>query len=53
MGGYAVGLAFLPTDADDALKARTVVEHTALEEGLTVLGWRTVPTETEGLGQIA
>ena len=33
-GGYAVGLAFLPTDADDALKARTVVEQTAAEEGL-------------------
>ena len=34
-------------------KARTVVEHTATEEGLTVLGWRTVPTETGDLGQIA
>ncbi len=37
-GGYAVGLVFLPTDTDDAMKARTVVEHTATEEGLTVLG---------------
>ena len=52
-GGYAVGLVFLPTDPDDALKARTVVEHTATEEGLTVLGWRTVPTERRDLGQIA
>ncbi len=52
-GGYAVGLVFLPTDTDDAMKARTVVEHTAIEEGLTVLGWRTVPTETQDLGHIA
>jgi glutamate synthase (NADPH) large chain len=52
-GGYAVGLAFLPTDADDAAKARTVVEHTAAEEGLTVLGWRAVPTEAADLGLIA
>ena len=52
-GGYAVGLAFLPTDADDALKARTVVEQIAAEEGLSVLGWRTVPTEPEGLGKTA
>ena len=52
-GGYAVGLAFLPTDPDDALKARTVVEQTAAEEGLSVLGWRTVPTEPEGLGKTA
>jgi len=52
-GGYAVGLAFLPADADDAAKARTVVEHTAAEEGLTVLGWRAVPTEAADLGLIA
>src|SRR5580698_6555622 len=52
-GGYAVGLVFLPIDADDAAKARTVVEHTAAEEGLAVLGWRAVPTEDGDLGQIA
>ena len=52
-GGYAVGLAFLPSDPDDASKARAVVEHTAEEEGLTVLGWRTVPTEDDDLGHIA
>ncbi len=52
-GGYAVGLAFLPTDPDDAAKARTVVEQTAAEEELAVLGWRVVPVETEDLGSIA
>ena len=52
-GGYAVGLAFLPSDEDDALKARTVVEQTAVQEGLTVLGWRTVPIEAGGLGHTA
>ena len=52
-GGYAVGLAFLPDRRDDALKARTVVEQTAAEEGLAVLGWRPVPTEPEGLGKTA
>ena len=52
-GGYAVGGAFLPTDPDDAAKARTVVEQTAAEEGLAVLGWRVVPTEPEGLGKTA
>src|SRR5208282_4558808 len=31
-GAYATGLAFLPTDPDDALKARTVVEQLASEE---------------------
>jgi len=52
-GGYAVGLAFLPTDPDDASKARTVVEQTAIEEQLTVLAWRVVPVEPAGLGAIA
>ena len=52
-GGYAVGLAFLPTDPDDALKARTVVEQLAGEEGLVVLGWRVLPVEPEGLGKTA
>ncbi len=52
-GGYAVGLAFLPNDADDAHKARSTVEQIAGEEGLSVLGWRVVPTESEGLGKTA
>ena len=52
-GGYAVGLAFLPTDEDDALKARSIVEQTAAQEGLTVLGWRAVPIEPDGLGHTA
>src|SRR5271157_5810443 len=38
-GGYAVGLVFLPTDADDAHKARTTLEQLATTEGLDVLGW--------------
>ncbi|HWD53894.1 MAG TPA: glutamate synthase large subunit [Acidimicrobiales bacterium] len=52
-GGYAVGLAFLPNDADDAHKARSMVEQIAGEEGLAVLGWRVVPVEPEGLGKTA
>ncbi len=52
-GHYAVGLAFLPTDDDDAHKARSVVEHLAAEEGLAVLGWRVVPIEPDGLGATA
>jgi glutamate synthase (NADPH/NADH) large chain len=52
-GHYAVGLAFLPTDRDDAAKARALVEQIAGEEGLELLGWRVVPTETATLGTIA
>ncbi len=52
-GSYAVGLAFLPGEADDAAKAKKVVEALAPEEGLAVLGWRPVPVVTEGLGETA
>src|SRR5580700_2231612 len=52
-GAYAVGLAFLPVDADDAHKARSLVEQIAGEESLSVLGWRQLPTEPEGLGKTA
>ncbi len=50
---YAVGLAFLPGEPDDAAKAKKVVEALAVEEGLAVLGWRPVPVVTEGLGETA
>jgi glutamate synthase (NADPH) large chain len=52
-GGYAVGLAFLPTD--DAERAATIdaVERIAAEESLTVLGWRDVPISAEIIGEVA
>ena len=52
-GAYAVGLAFLPREDDDAAKAKKVIEALAAEEKLSVLGWRVVPVETEGLGETA
>jgi glutamate synthase (NADPH) large chain len=52
-GHYAVGLVFLPTDVDDAGKARRTIESLAAEEGLRVLGWRAVPIEPEGVGATA
>jgi glutamate synthase (NADPH/NADH) large chain len=52
-GQYVVGTAFLPTDAALAARAVALVESTAAEEGLTVLGWRAVPTDPDGLGPTA
>ena len=48
-GAYAVGLAFLPADAEQRAAARTKIAELAVEEGLTVLGWRTVPVRTDTL----
>ena len=44
---YAAGVAFLPLDPDDRAKAVAMAERIAVEEGLTVLGWRDVPVDPE------
>ncbi|NDD18505.1 MAG: glutamate synthase subunit alpha, partial [Acidimicrobiia bacterium] len=50
---YAVGLAFLPADAHDADKAKAAIARTFDEEGLSVLGWRSVPVDPSCLGASA
>jgi glutamate synthase (NADPH/NADH) large chain len=50
---YAVGTAFLPGDAETVAKTRQRIEEIAVEEGLTVLGWRDVPTDPSMLGATA
>jgi len=50
---YAVGTAFLPGDADQVAATRARVEEIAAEEGLSVVGWREVPTDPEILGAAA
>jgi glutamate synthase (NADPH/NADH) large chain len=52
-GGYAAGMVFVPTDPDDAAKAERRIEELAVEEGLRVIGWRTVPVEGADLGASA
>jgi glutamate synthase (NADPH) large chain len=50
---YAVGTAFLPGDDGEVTKTRRRIEEIATEEGLTVLGWRDVPTDPSSLGATA
>ncbi|MFH8980362.1 glutamate synthase large subunit [Streptomyces varsoviensis] len=49
-GSYAVGIAFLPADAQEAAAAVSHIETLAAEEGLDVLGWRVVPVAPQLLG---
>ncbi|MDP9823473.1 glutamate synthase large subunit [Nocardioides massiliensis] len=51
--GYAVGTAFIPGDAEEVAKIRTRIEELAAEEGLRVLGWRSVPVDPSMLGATA
>jgi len=49
----AVGMLFLPADADARGRARALVEETADGAGLAVFGWRDVPADPDGLGPYA
>ncbi len=53
VGEYAVGNAFLPRDDDERASVIQRIAEVAAVEGLSVLGWRAVPVESEHLGQLA
>jgi glutamate synthase (NADPH/NADH) large chain len=52
-GSYAVGIAFMPTDASVTESLQAGIARIADDEGLAVLGWRDVPIEPSGLGATA
>ena len=52
-GDYAVGMVFLPSDLEVAAACVTTMERVALSEGVLVLGWRDVPVNADGLGQLS
>jgi len=52
-GHYAIGMAFLPMDRRERATAKRTIEYIAIEEGLRVLGWRDVPTNTDTLSPIS
>jgi glutamate synthase (ferredoxin) len=52
-GTYGAGLVFLPTDDEARARLKGLIERVAREEGQTVLGWRTVPTNLSAVGTSA
>ena len=50
---YAAGMVFLDQASEQAAKARAVLEGTLRSEGLSVRGWRVVPTDREACGEEA
>jgi len=52
-GHYGVGILFLPRDAAIRCTCEEVLAQNIESEGLTVLGWRDVPTDNRTLGEIA
>ncbi|HCJ48684.1 MAG TPA: glutamate synthase subunit alpha, partial [Microbacterium sp.] len=53
VGEYAVGLAFLPIERHERDAQKAAIVRIAESEGLTVLGWRDVPTADDNLGKLA
>jgi len=52
-GRYGVGTAFLPPESGEGDVAAKAIEAIAAEEGLTVLGWRELPTDDSLVGKTA
>ncbi|MBY6437201.1 glutamate synthase large subunit [Rhodococcus kroppenstedtii] len=52
-GAYATGIAFLPQARAAVQEAVEGVERIVVEEGLEVLGWRTLETDDTSLGALA
>ena len=50
---YAVGMIFLSSDPVTAALSKKILEEELTNESLTLVGWRTVPTDTSVLGQAA
>ena len=48
---YAVGMVFLNPDEALAARARETLERELTGRGLTVAGWRTVPTDPSACGE--
>jgi glutamate synthase domain-containing protein 2/glutamate synthase domain-containing protein 1/glutamate synthase domain-containing protein 3 len=52
-GEYGVGMTFLPVERHERLQCEGIIERIALEEGLTVLGWRDTPIDGSAIGRVA
>ncbi len=49
-GHYGTGIGFFPQDSAATAAAKAEVQRIAVEQGLVVLGWRSVPVEPETVG---
>src|SRR6266511_3806469 len=52
-GDYGVGVVYLPREAAPRAKCEKMIEKIVRDEGQKVLGWRTVPTNNQPIGDSA
>ncbi|HEX8848923.1 MAG TPA: glutamate synthase large subunit [Gemmatimonadaceae bacterium] len=53
VGEYAVGMVFLPRDADERAACERIIGDAVSASGCRVLGWRDVPTDPRHAGETA
>ena len=52
-GEYGVGMVFLPVEPHERMSCEAIVEEIVRDEGLTVLGWRDTPVNSNTIGRLA
>jgi glutamate synthase (NADPH/NADH) large chain len=52
-GEYGVGMIFFPVDRQQRLLCEGILERIVADEGLSVLGWRDIPTNGAAIGRVA
>ncbi len=52
-GEYGIGMVFLPVEPAQRLQTEGILERVVREEGLTVLGWRDTPVNSNAIGRVA
>ena len=52
-GEYGVGMVFLPVEPRERMSCEAIVEEIVRDEGLTVLGWRDTPVNSNTIGRLA
>ncbi len=50
-GNYGVGMIFLPRNTEHRATCQQIIEDYIKAEGQSLLGWRDVPVENQGLGE--
>ncbi|MEX1079187.1 MAG: glutamate synthase large subunit [Homoserinimonas sp.] len=53
VGSYVVGIAYLPVEDDERAGIKQAIAQLAHAEGLTVVGWRSVPVRPDQLGNLS
>ena len=53
MGAYGVGMCFLPESSAARAACESIIEHSIVDRGLSLLGWRDVPVNRATLGEVA